>query len=160
MRLRSRLSILCRARWEERYGWQTGNNRYFEGICEINIRELTRDGIPAIWEIDRSEVIDGIYYLRDGKLVLEAEHYDLAGWPPGEPAHYTPFLLDCFDRHGHFWGAFIEDQLIGAVIRSLAKVNNLPCPRRRPRRRGRRREHLCKRSILERKFIGGQKDTL
>jgi len=82
----------------------------------MKIRELTRSEIPYIWQIDRSEIIDNIYYLRDGKLVLEPEHYDMHGWPPGEPEHYTPFLIDCFDRGGHFWGAFSGELLIGTVI--------------------------------------------
>ena len=82
----------------------------------MNIRELTRSEIPNIWTIDRSEVIDNVYYLRDGKLVLEPEHYDMTGWPPGEPEHYTPFLLDCFNRGGDFWGVFEDEQLIGVVI--------------------------------------------
>jgi len=82
----------------------------------MKIRKLTRSEIPYIWQIDRSEVIDSIYYLRDGQLVLEPEHYDMHGWPPGEPEHVTPFLLDCFDHGGHFWGAFAGDLLIGAVV--------------------------------------------
>jgi predicted N-acetyltransferase YhbS len=82
----------------------------------MRIRPLTRSEIPYIWQIDRSEVIDNIYYLRDGKLVLEPEHYDMHGWPPGEPEHYTPILLDCFGRGGHFWGAFAGELLIGAVV--------------------------------------------
>ena len=82
----------------------------------MKIRELTRSEIPSIWQIDRSEVSDNIYYLRGGKLVLEPEHYDMTGWPPGEEEEYTPILLDCFDRGGHFWGAFEEEQLIGVVI--------------------------------------------
>ena len=82
----------------------------------MKIRQLTRSEIPYIWQIDRREVINNVYYLRDGKLVLEPEHYEMRGWPPGEPEHYTPSLLDCFDRGGHFWGMFESDLLIGVVI--------------------------------------------
>lgn len=82
----------------------------------MKFRELQRDEISHIWSIDRSEVIDNIYYLRDGELVLEAEHYEMDGWPPGEPEQYTPILLDCFDRGGYFLGAFEEDKLIGVVV--------------------------------------------
>ena len=49
------------------------------------IRDLARDEIERIWEIDRREVIDRVYYLRDGELILEPEHYDMSGWPAGEP---------------------------------------------------------------------------
>ena len=82
----------------------------------MKIRELTRDEIPSIWQIDRSEIINNIYYLRDGKLVLELEHYDMHNWPHSEPEHDTPFLLDCLDHGGHFWGAFEGDLLIGVVV--------------------------------------------
>ena len=82
----------------------------------MQIRELTRDEIPDIWKIDRSEVIDNIYYLRNGQLVLEPEHYDMRGWPPGEIEKATSFLLDCFDHGGHFWGAFDGEQMVGVAV--------------------------------------------
>jgi predicted N-acetyltransferase YhbS len=82
----------------------------------MKIRNLTRDEIPNIWQIDRSEVIENVYYIRGGKLVLETEHYDMTGWPTGEAEQYTPLLLDCFDRGGYFWGMFEDDNLIGVVI--------------------------------------------
>lgn len=82
----------------------------------MKIRLLARSEIPYIWQIDRREIIDNIYYLRNGKLVLEREHYDVRGWPPGKPEHYTPILLDCFGRGGYFWGAFAGELLVGAVV--------------------------------------------
>lgn len=82
----------------------------------MNIRPLQRAELPLIWQIDRREVIENIYYLRDGKLFLEPEHYDVPGWPPGEAEHYTPILLNCFERGGMFWGAFENNQLIGVAI--------------------------------------------
>jgi len=82
----------------------------------VIIRELERDEVQDVWTIDRSEVIDYIYYLRGGELVLEPEHYVMTGWPSGEAEAYTPLLLDCFDRGGTFWGAFDGDKLVGAAI--------------------------------------------
>ena len=82
----------------------------------MKIRELTRSEVPYIWQIDRREVIENIYYLKDGKLVLKPEHYDMRGWPNGEPEHYTPNLLDCFDYGGYFWGAFSGELLVGVVV--------------------------------------------
>jgi len=43
------------------------------------LRPLVRTEIPAIWGIDRAEVIERVHRLRDGALVLEPEHYDMAG---------------------------------------------------------------------------------
>ena len=81
----------------------------------VIIRELGRQEVEQIWTIDRSEVIDGIYYLEGGQLVLKPEHYDMRGWPPGEPEKYTPILHDCFDRGGTFYGAFEGSDLVGVV---------------------------------------------
>lgn len=82
----------------------------------MNIRLLQRDEIPLIWQIDRREIIENVYHLRDGKLVLEPEYYDMQGWPPGEAENYTPILLDCYDRGGFFWGVFENDKLIGISV--------------------------------------------
>ena len=82
----------------------------------IEIRNLTKNELPDIWRIDRREVIDNIYYFREGKFVLEAEHYNMQGWPPGEPEHYAPFLQDCFERGGFFWGAFKGETLVGVAV--------------------------------------------
>lgn len=82
----------------------------------MNIRLLQREEIPLIWQIDRREVIENVYHLRAGKLVLEPEHYDMQGWPPGEAEQYTPILLDCYDRGGFFWGAFENNVLIGVSV--------------------------------------------
>ena len=80
------------------------------------IRELARDDIETLWGIDRSEVIENVYYLRDGALVLEAENYDMKGWPPGEAGWYTPILCDCLDRGGTFYGAFEGPEMVGAAV--------------------------------------------
>ena len=82
----------------------------------MKIRELTRSEVPYIWQIDRREVIENIYYLKGGKLILKREHYDMRGWPADEPEHYTPILIDCFDHGGHFWGAFSGELLVGVVV--------------------------------------------
>ena len=80
------------------------------------IRFLERDEVPLVWQIDRREVIHNIYHLRNGKLILVPEYFDMQGWPPGEAEHYTPKLLDCFDRGGRFWSAFEDGILVGTAI--------------------------------------------
>ena len=79
-------------------------------------RELLREEIEQVWNIDRSEVIDNIYRFENGTLVLRPQHYDVPGWPPGEAEKYTPILFDCFDRGGWFYGTFDHAELIGAVV--------------------------------------------
>jgi len=82
----------------------------------ITSRELLREEVSQVWKIDRREVIENVYYLENGALVLRPEHYDMMGWPPGEPEKYTPILLDCFDRGGWFFGLFDDAELIGVAI--------------------------------------------
>jgi predicted N-acetyltransferase YhbS len=79
-------------------------------------RTLSRADLPAIWTIDRSEVIDAIYYLENGTLVLKPEHYDMHEWPPGEPEKTAPMLEDCFDHGGWFYGLFDAGRLVGVAV--------------------------------------------
>lgn len=82
----------------------------------IQLCRLQRDDIERIWNIDRSEVIHQLYRIEQGQLHLYPAFFDMRGWPEGEAEHYTPLLLDCYDRGGWCMGLFIEDDLIGAAI--------------------------------------------
>lgn len=79
-------------------------------------RELERDEVERVWAIDRREVIDSVYTLEDGELVLRPERYDMRGWPPGAEEVTTPILEDCFERGGTFFGAFDEGRLVGVAV--------------------------------------------
>jgi predicted N-acetyltransferase YhbS len=79
-------------------------------------RELLREEIEQVWNIDRSEVIDNVYHFDNGSLVLRPEHHEVPGWPPGEVEKYTPILLDCFDRGGWFYGLFDDSEFVGIVV--------------------------------------------
>ena len=80
------------------------------------IRLLERHEVSDVWSIDRAEIVENVYVLRDGGLVLEPEHHDARGWPDGEPEHYGPLLLDCFDQGGTCYGAFEDATLVGAAV--------------------------------------------
>ena len=82
----------------------------------MNIRLLQRDEIAFIWQIDRREIVENIYYLNNGKLVLKPDYFDIQGWPPGEAEQYTLILLDCYDHGGTFWGALDGEKLVGVGI--------------------------------------------
>jgi predicted N-acetyltransferase YhbS len=82
----------------------------------ITARELQRDEIDDIWDIDRSELIENVYHYEHGELVLKPERFDVRGWPPGEAESTTLHLLDCFDRGGWFYGLFDEDTLVAVVV--------------------------------------------
>lgn len=79
-------------------------------------RQLLRDEIEKIWSIDRSELIDAIYILEAGKLVLRPAHYDIRHWPSEEIEKYTPILVECFDRGGWFRALFDGSRLVGVAI--------------------------------------------
>ena len=82
----------------------------------MKIRKLARPEVRDIWSIDRAELIGRVYHREGNELVLEPEHHDLKGWPPGEPERDGPILLDCFDRGGTFYGAFEGETLVGATV--------------------------------------------
>ena len=79
-------------------------------------RNLRREEIEQVWNIDRSEVVDNIYRFANGTLVLRPHHLDVPGWPPGAAKKTTPILHDCFDRGGWFYGAFEGGGLVGVVV--------------------------------------------
>ena len=47
----------------------------------MSLRLLQREEIPLIWQIDRREIVENIYHLREGRLVLEPDYFDIQGWP-------------------------------------------------------------------------------
>ena len=82
----------------------------------ITGRDLTREEIPRVWSIDRSELVENVYRLESGVLVMRPHHIDVRGWPPGEAEMYTPILIECFDRGGWFHGLFEGEAIVGAVV--------------------------------------------
>lgn len=86
--------------------------------CDAMIigRELSREEIKKFWTIDRSEVIEAVYSLERGALVLRPAYFDARGWPPGEAEKYTPILEVCHDQGGWFYGLFDAEQLTGVAV--------------------------------------------
>jgi predicted N-acetyltransferase YhbS len=79
----------------------------------MEIRTLRRNEIEKVRDITRNEVVEQIYYLVDGKLVLKEEFYDMKGWPSSELDRCIGHLYDIYDRNGVLFGAFVEDRLVG-----------------------------------------------
>ena len=79
-------------------------------------RRLFREEIGKVWAIDRSEVVDNIYYFENGVLTLKPDYFDIRGWPPGEAEKTTPRLVECFDNGGWAHGLFDGELMIGAAI--------------------------------------------
>ena len=83
---------------------------------QLQFRRLERHEVSDLWTINRSELIDGLYHLKEGDLVLEETAIDLTGWPADEIDRDTAILLDCFDHGGFPTGAFDDAQLVGAYV--------------------------------------------
>ena len=73
----------------------------------MNIRLLQCEEIPLIWQIDRPEVVQNIYVLQDGQLVVQPDYFEIQGWPPDEEELYTPY----------FWIAMIAEESSGVLLR-------------------------------------------
>jgi ribosomal protein S18 acetylase RimI-like enzyme len=86
-------------------------------------RILTRAEIAELVQIDRTESIDGIYYVREGALVLEEEHWDVPDWSPAEIRRRIAALQADYDRGCLFFGAFD-----GPVLAGMAVLDPHPLP--------------------------------
>jgi predicted N-acetyltransferase YhbS len=85
-------------------------------VTDLVRRRLRREELGLLWTIDRRELVERIYDLRDGTLVLRPDFYDIPGWPPGEPEKAMPWLEASFDRGGVFLGVFDRARLVGAAV--------------------------------------------
>ncbi|MFQ6087709.1 MAG: GNAT family N-acetyltransferase [Candidatus Methanofastidiosia archaeon] len=77
------------------------------------IKNVDRYEIDKIKNIDRSEIVENIYYYQNGKLVKEKEFYDIRGWDKNELAKNLKKLKKLHDRGGSFIGAFDSERLVG-----------------------------------------------
>ena len=87
-------------------------------------RRLRRDELPLAWTIDRREIVERVFDLRDGQLVSRPDRFDIRGWPPGDAEKLTPIFEATLDRGGAFLGVFDGDHLV-----ALAVVDTLPLGR-------------------------------
>jgi len=82
----------------------------------MKYRSLSREEIKKLSQIDRTEDIGDIYYLRDGDLVLEAEHHAVSDWSISEKQRRIKGLQKIFDEGATFFGAFDGDNLVGMSV--------------------------------------------
>jgi predicted N-acetyltransferase YhbS len=78
-------------------------------------RTLRQDEVRGVWAIDRREVVEAVYYLENGALVLKPEHHEIQGWSRDRAEKYAAILEVCYDRGGWFYGLFDGERLIGVV---------------------------------------------
>lgn len=83
---------------------------------EITYRALSSDEAERVGEIDRAEVIERVFRMRDGELVLEDLNVHVAGWPPADLPANKQRIRDCLGRGGIAWGAFDGQRLVGIAV--------------------------------------------
>jgi GNAT superfamily N-acetyltransferase len=80
------------------------------------LRQLDLEEIDRMWTIDRTEVIERVYRVEEGKLVLRPDYFHAHGWPPGSISETMPRLLDCHAYGGEFWAMFDGEKLVAAAV--------------------------------------------
>lgn len=79
-------------------------------------RTLTEDDIRRLWTIDRREIVERVYDLRDGRLVLRDDFFDITGWPPGEAKRATLWLAESVARGATLAEVLDGERLAGAAV--------------------------------------------
>lgn len=79
----------------------------------ITYRQLGIADTEHYREIDRSELIEEVYYLREGLLVLEPERYDMKGFPPEELERLITRQKAILAAGGTVFGGFDGEILVG-----------------------------------------------
>jgi predicted N-acetyltransferase YhbS len=83
------------------------------------IRLLERDEIEKVRKIDRSELVEQLYYYDHGKLNIKDVFINDPGWTPSEIESHAKHLYKLYDSGGYLYGAFEGDKLAG--IATLGK---------------------------------------
>jgi GNAT superfamily N-acetyltransferase len=81
----------------------------------MEYRQMHKDELHRVAELDRREVIEYIYYFRDGKLELEKEHWDVPEWSTEQKQEYHQRLQDIHQRGGTVIGAFKGSKIAGII---------------------------------------------
>lgn len=82
----------------------------------MEYRVLSREEIGRLEDLDRTEVVDHIHYMRDGRLVLEPEHWDVPDWSAAEKQRRIAELEEVYDGGATFFGAFDGPVLVGMSV--------------------------------------------
>ncbi len=81
----------------------------------MEYRLLNKEEIKRVNEIDRTEVIEHIYYYREEKLELVKEFCSVNKWNHEEVQIHTSSLNDICNRGGFIFGAFDGSNLVGII---------------------------------------------
>ncbi|MCP4547473.1 MAG: GNAT family N-acetyltransferase [bacterium] len=82
----------------------------------MKYRILSRAEIELLHELDRTEIVRNIHYLRDDRLVLVPEFHDIPDWSHKAKAGRIAQLQSVFDEGATFTGAFSDRKLVGMSV--------------------------------------------
>ena len=82
----------------------------------MQIRIIQRKEIEKLRELDRSEIVEQIYYFESGNLNIKDEIYDVPGWSPADMDSHVKELNAQNDRGDYIFGAFDGEKLIGIAV--------------------------------------------
>ena len=82
----------------------------------MEYRVLQREDISKFVQIDRTESVDQIYYMRGGTLVMEKEHWDVPDWSLSEKQQRIVGLKESYDRGASIYSAFDGLMLVGLSV--------------------------------------------
>ncbi|MHA2203111.1 MAG: GNAT family N-acetyltransferase [Candidatus Hodarchaeales archaeon] len=81
----------------------------------MKYRLLKKEEIKRIGEIDRTEIIESIYYFKKGELELVEEFCEVKKWSPEEEQIHISSLTDIYQRGGVIIGAFDRSNIAGMI---------------------------------------------
>lgn len=82
----------------------------------IEYRVLSREEIQKLVQMDRTETIENVYHIRDGKLNLKKERWDVKDWSPQEKQRRIAELQKGYDDGNTLFGAFDGATLLGMSV--------------------------------------------
>ncbi|MGY5857745.1 MAG: GNAT family N-acetyltransferase [Candidatus Thorarchaeota archaeon] len=84
-------------------------------LIEMLYREMHKNELHRVAELDRREVVEYIYRLRDNKLILEKVQWTVPEWSDAQKSKFHRYLLDIQQKGGSIVGAFDDTNIAGII---------------------------------------------
>ena len=82
----------------------------------MNIRQLDISEFEKFKEIDRREIVEHVYYFRNGSLELEDEYIEVQDWTDKKKEQFISEFKELSSQGGMVFGAFEGGQLAGMAV--------------------------------------------
>jgi len=84
---------------------------------------MREDELDRVRELDRREVVHYVYRVRDMKLELKEEHWNIPEWTAKQKQRYHRSLLDHHREGGTVFGAFDGPRIAGIIALGKEFIN-------------------------------------